>query len=545
MAPRAQTPPPPRVEPDGKTLCAVVGRSFLVPVCREPIDEKIAARRSTHEVLFREGGRIVKQESRNSSGALQPNGDGTAIRLWLYDGDRLREEVLQNADGHVLYRVAYAEGGKATYLDRHGRKKAPFGDRDAVGYLTTFDDRGHSIETRYVDAKGEPSTGGEQVFLVRNKYDARGRIVGVSYHQADGRPMLDKRGYHAIDIENVLDCERAFRVRGLDGRRVIASSGHSGMTRVCDEAGRAMSLRYLGVNDEPRVDVNGVAGWDAVRDDRGNLIERTYVGRGGAPSAGHLDRAIERFEYDRDGRQIAEHHLAADGTPAPVVRTSVASFRRTYDAAGRELTESLRGVTGRPQKGFSGWAVRRHVRNAFGQIKRTDYLDEEERPIRTNDGYASITYVYDALDQVVETWFRGVDGRLAQNALGYAIEKTTYSDDGQPSGHTYLDQDDAPVKIARGKYILVKHTETGAGSKIRTREQALALAQQALERLRAGEPWKLVAPQMSDVSDWRDSAVIPARAFPAIKTAVAATKPGAVTDVIDTPNGYFLYLLDP
>ena len=103
-----------------------------------------------------------------------------------------------------------------------------------------------------------------------------------------------------------------------------------------------------------------------------------------------------------------------------------------------------------------------------------------------------------------------------------------------------------PVQKASARHILVMYAGSErAGSNItRTKEEAYARAQEALARVRAGEPFEALAaeysdgpsaPQGGDLGEFHKGAMTPA-----FDAAVFACDVGSVTDIVETPFGYHI-----
>ncbi len=180
-----------------------------------------------------------------------------------------------------------------------------------------------------------------------------------------------------------------------------------------------------------------------------------------ADGLAHVGNVL-RFEYGADGRLQRLRHLDAKGRPGPMPGSAVAEQRLSYDAAGRLARKENLDADGLRVPDASGVAVRefaydsagRLSRVSFlnaegqgivpalpgyataltsydekGRVRRIEYQDAYGKPIVNADGEATVEYVYDDARGSV-TRSNLIDGALADNAHGYAVERRERTQDG-------------------------------------------------------------------------------------------------------------------
>ncbi len=171
---------------------------------------------------------------------------------------------------------------------------------------------------------------------------------------------------------------------------------------------------------------------------------------------------VLRFEYGAEGRLQRLLYLNAEGRPATMPGSTVAEQRLSYDGEGRLTRKENLDAAGRAVADASGVSVREFAYDGQGRLARVsfrdaagqgivpplpgyataltsydakgrplrvEYQDAQGKPIVNAAGESTVEYVYDdARGHVTRT--NRIDGEVADNAHGYAVEHRVRTQDG-------------------------------------------------------------------------------------------------------------------
>ncbi len=181
----------------------------------------------------------------------------------------------------------------------------------------------------------------------------------------------------------------------------------------------------------------------------GRLDHILHVGEDGLPAAMPGSRVMEqRLDYDAAGRVIRKTNLDERHRPAPDA-SGVPVREYAYDEAGRLVATRFldgegRGIVPR----MPGYATALTRYDDQGRPLSIDYLDGEGKPIVNAEGECRIEFLYDDERRSSQRSNR-VEGELADNALGYAVEYRQLSEDGRTVTLRWEDVKGQPVMNPR------------------------------------------------------------------------------------------------
>lgn len=191
-------------------------------------------------------------------------------------------------------------------------------------------------------------------------------------------------------------------------------------------------------------------------------------------AAGQLSRfpgsrvAEQRVEYDEEGRLTRKCNYGVDGKPvADASGVAVRCFE--YDGAGR-LTRSAffnaagQGVVPR----MPGYAEQLISYDEQGRPLMLRHRDAKGRPVINAEGEETVEYVYDDAHGVSERCNR-VHGEPADNAAGFAVERTESTRDGRATRRVWLNAAGEPVPNPAVGAVALLEEQTAAPNVQRTR----------------------------------------------------------------------------
>ncbi len=162
----------------------------------------------------------------------------------------------------------------------------------------------------------------------------------------------------------------------------------------------------------------------------GRLLRLQYLDTMGHPASMPGSAVAEqRLSYDGEGRLIRKENLDAVGRPvADASGVSVREFG--YDGAGRLARVAFKNAEGQGiVPDLPGYAVALTSYDAKGRPLRVEYQDANGKPVVNAAGESVIEYSYDDARGSIRR-VNLVEGKLADNAHGYAVERSERTQDG-------------------------------------------------------------------------------------------------------------------
>jgi hypothetical protein len=151
------------------------------------------------------------------------------------------------------------------------------------------------------------------------------------------------------------------------------------------------------------------------RDQRDNLVERSFFGVAGAPilsPSWGFARVV--IGWDEHGNEIEDAYFGVDGKPVLRQGWGVARITFGFDARGSLVEEAYFGIDGKPILSTRFAAARR-------------------------------TWRYDGRGDIVERQYFGIDGKLAENDRGFATVALKRDGLGRLLEACYFDLADRPM----------------------------------------------------------------------------------------------------
>ncbi len=139
---------------------------------------------------------------------------------------------------------------------------------------------------------------------------------------------------------------------------------------------------------------------------------------------------VLRFEYGSDGRLMRLLYLDPHGRPAPMPGSSVAEQRLSYDAEGRLTRKENLNAVGKPVADASGVSVREFGYDGLGRLARVSFRDSSGQGIVPSlPGYATALTSYDESGRPLRIEYQDAYGKPIVNAAGESCVEYTYDDE--------------------------------------------------------------------------------------------------------------------
>jgi tRNA A-37 threonylcarbamoyl transferase component Bud32/CTP:molybdopterin cytidylyltransferase MocA len=342
---------------------------------------------------------------------------GNVVEGTLFD---VYDRPAVGSDGYHRYAAEYdavANQTAVAYFDAEG--KPAFAKPRAIHRSETrYDERGFSLEFRYLDGGGKPTVTSEGYARHVITRDENGYAVAFAYFDEKDRPTAANGGYARETIERD---ERGrivgWRVWDADGKPVV-SEGYHRKARRLDESGRMVETAFFDAADRPTLTADGYAILRKSYDASGNVVEESYFGTDGKPISLKAGYAGIRYEYDDRDNRISTRYVDGDGK-AVFGERGYARQRKKYDENGKE--------------------------------QESAYFGPDDRPvIESRLGIHRLTVVHDARGNPIETTTYGVDRKLVVTKKGFARMRLRYDEHDVLAGYECFDAADQPVAASDG-----------------------------------------------------------------------------------------------
>lgn len=407
-------------------------------------------------------GQLLKQENLDAQGRPVTDDSGVAaIRYGYVAGDGGRSTDYLDAQGQPTW---HAKSGCATIRDRAPLDQLwseercfavdgkPIASR-AGWHLkrSQYAEYGQQQTEAYYDVDEKPAmctdTDDSCPFhRVDNRFDARGNRVDARFYGVNGEPMLNKDGVAGFDLlYNSRNRIRRWINVGLDSKPSRGNDGTVARERVYDAFGREIEILNVDAEGQPLQSRSPVFVIRQEFDVRGNIVRVEYLNQARRPVADESGAAIKTYRYDERGREVTEQPFDAEGRPV-TDHHGWYGYQFEYDAWSRNTRATRLGPDGRPQPDPSGVLSRRITFNHRGHRVMLEQLDANENPIAGADGVVTWHEEVDKYGRVLSLRSLGKHGQLVADTDGVAGFDTQYDSRGNQVRYLKIGPDGQPVE---------------------------------------------------------------------------------------------------
>lgn len=355
----------------------------------------------------------------------------------------------------VTAKNVYNENGlvtKRAYFDADGSPTQSSMADQTFGDLREYDDFGYLSKSTLIDAQGHTMMGNDGYAILRRTNDIYGNILNERYFNENDEPILTEGLYHEYRQERDRNgLKRSFCYFGLEGEPATSFAETHCVDVVLDIYGRVVERRYRDVNGNAVNDDNGTARITYAYDIRGNEAARRFFDASGERTRLSWGPSGYFRYYDRYGNEIERIFVDENDQPLalPDSQGGYASWRKTYDEFGREITIRYFDPAGQPAPlkqensvNEKSYSVRTFY-DVAGNVIREEYLDVEGN-LSKESVASAIDYTYNENKQMTSRRFRNWNGVLVRalgtgragedifyDALGREILRRSIGEDGK------------------------------------------------------------------------------------------------------------------
>lgn len=347
----------------------------------------------------------------NASVGIITDSKGNELERWNYD---LSNELVANAEGYAGLKAEYDSLGHMVRVEFYGANGELCELNNGFsGWTREYNAMGDCMKESYFGTDMQPATDNNNISTVAYERDLRGNITKALFYDEEGKLSLSAEGIAVVEYK--YDDNGNEILRQFFDTENKPTKGYLGYARVAyayDDKGQLLSERYYNEKDELTL-VDGIAGTNYKRDNRGNVIEEYPIGLDQKIAKGRL---ISRYKYDEKDNEIEFALFDSDEMPA----TNVNDFhKRTQKYNKRnQCIEICYFNTKGELTPFSNnnYCIERSEYDERGFKIKVSYFDKNNQPAiyyGSQDGsYSSLASEYDAFGRVVRQFFFDKDGIL-------------------------------------------------------------------------------------------------------------------------------------
>ena len=366
--------------------------------------------------IYDDEGRLVSEEYLDASDNPVCNKQGFAAHYISYtESGLIQDEYYLNEN-----ETPAAVEGEDNQLARAANSQIKSVDGPIAPFLysrRTLISENPAEETYVMTVLDETATEESPYAMMIQTYDRYGRAIDTAYYDCNGSPAIGPEG-----------CQRV--IREYTSRDQIA------LIRYLDEKGNGMM-------------VNGVYGVKREYNAYANLEIETWLDGEGNPSINDEGFAQIHYDYDLSDSSSAEKYFYyyEDQNGEPVsARNGAYGMTIIYYPIAKTHVVTYLDQDDNPVITSDGYAILEYEEDEFGNRTYEAYYDEIHAQTNCVDGYANVERRYDSEGRLIYERYQDRYNKLTNNAEGVAGWNGYYDDDGNLVITNRYDKDLKPVE---------------------------------------------------------------------------------------------------
>lgn len=354
-------------------------------------------------------GKLCETNQGNSYVKIVTDEKGNELERWNYD---INNKLVANTEGYAGIKAEYDSLGHMIKIAYYGVDGELCENTEGyAGWTSEYNTMGDCIKQSNFGTDMRPATSNNNISAISIERDLRGNITKLLYYDENGNLTLSNEGIAITEYkydENGNEISRRF----YDTKNK-PTKGYLGFARkdyTYDDKGHVLTERYYNVEDE-LVLVDGIAGNNYKRDDRGNITEEFPIGIDQKIAKGRL---ITRYKYDDKDNLIEFSLFYADGKPATNTY-NYHKYTQKFNNRNQSIETCYFNSNGElTPYSDNNYCVERSEYNEKGQVVKVTYFDENNQPTLYQgdvDGHYSIrTIEYDKYGRVIKNFYFDKNG---------------------------------------------------------------------------------------------------------------------------------------
>ena len=366
------------------------------------------------------------------------------------------------------------------YLGVNGNPVPIAGDIFTI--KTIFNDEDNSKNEQNIGINGDLVNDLNGIASTYSQYDELGRLILQKQYDKDGKLICDSDGDYGTAYEYSQD-GRETSIISLDENGQIHANnyGYAILRSVFDEQGRVIEVYYYDVERKPTL-YQDYFGYKKIYTNQDNKYIFRYLDEKGEPSLSSYNGcfAIEK-EVDNKDRIIRERYLDSELKPM-AVSSGIYGTHWTYNDEENSVELSRLDIDGKVMELENGVAyefwinddegrkiyscnydINHHmVQDSIGvygvnfsyledeNLIKEEYLDQEKRPMLSNQGFGAINKRFDELERQIFEMRLDLDGEPSPDEAGICGFSREFLNDGRIL-FTNLDAENKPAPNEDGE----------------------------------------------------------------------------------------------
>lgn len=407
------------------------------------------------ETTFDDKGRPLSEYFRDADGHVVGDTGGDSYTTWEYDDDNNLEILsLYDVNDNLRIRIKTIRDSKnriteQSYINDDNEYFEL--ERGYSGEIYEYDDEENKKIVSFIDSKGEVCNNKDGFAHRIFWYDNLGRSIAQKEVTIDGIV----HGY--IGFREFIDSEKrecAYYIHFEDDQgHVIPNDDGSVYVYIEDDVkGRTIKRLYLNADKLPMMDKEGDYGLSYEYIDEENMTIIRCLDENSQPHNNNSGYGIIHLYKDEQGRDTKRMHFAVDGTPATFAYL-LGCYGLVYEYPNENnIIVGYLDEHGEIAINSHGYAYREECSNPETGIRSIFYYDKARNNIQSSeDEEKDFGYAIFLDDNWRYVDSLGKDGRITNNAAGYARRAELY-EDGKLRFYKYIDSDNKPMADSFGDY---------------------------------------------------------------------------------------------
>ena len=295
------------------------------------------------------------------------------------------------------------------------------------------------------------------------KYDATGRLAGITYLSITGKPCTNKSGISSIiyDYQNGYLSRKAYM--DLNGKLVYGEDGYA-EKRITWEGNERISTYF-----DPNGELIRCKQWYAKGierfDDMGNRLSVSYYGVDDKPvyCSGKYHKIV--WTYDKLGQVISEAYYGTENNPV-LSSDGYARVELEYDTYGNLCSRSTYNSDSQLMLMSNHAAIEKRQYTKGGYLEETAFYDVNSQPVLNDEAYHREVRSYDEKNRLTELRYFGINGEREykqESDCYYHSAEFTYDSRGNVDSVSLLTTEDRLITSVNGHWAKKEMTYSGGG----------------------------------------------------------------------------------
>lgn len=366
----------------------------------------------------------------------------------------------------------FNSGVRFTYNNQYLRKTMSY--VDANGKLThsqegialcqyTYDKTGNVTKFEFLDKDGKTLVNSNNGYAVEEvTYDGLGNVKSIQHYNSSLKPTMISAGYYAREYvydekTNFTTEDKYYNASGgiiKIERYKYSDNGNMTSSWTVNGSGTLKGVvthyEYDGNNRVEKYYYTNLAGKkvnetgknycevDLKYDDRGNIVEQTYLSVHGTPAYDDQKTYRRIKKYDERNNYVYERNLGKDGKPIHGSNVNPEA-KVTYDEHGNMTSVACFDGYGNPCNSNMGFHKMEMKYNENNLLASECYKGVNGQLVKhSTNGYAKATYAYDSKRNRIEEKYFGTNGRMTNyityryNDHNKLLEACIFTPNGKP-----------------------------------------------------------------------------------------------------------------